>query len=203
MAQNRKQEIMTCARKLFEARGYNGVSMRDIASQLGISVGNLTYHFKKKEDLLEALLLDSTSTRRKQPTPETLEELWGYVRHLLEVQQTYAFYFDSYHQLSQTSPVLAQVQKNMLAEITAVLRETFTHLLIGGILTPEGYPGQHQTAVHTFTLLLMVRLPGEERRTTGETGIQALLESLRGFLFPLLTVRGKADLNRFFPEKKD
>lgn len=44
MAQNTKGDIIACARRLFEAQGYNGVSMRDIAKALDISVGNLTYH---------------------------------------------------------------------------------------------------------------------------------------------------------------
>ena len=57
MAQNTKGDIIACARRLFEAQGYNGVSMRDIAKALDISVGNLTYHFKKKEALIEAILL--------------------------------------------------------------------------------------------------------------------------------------------------
>lgn len=44
MSQNTKGDIIACARRLFEAQGYNGISMRDITKALDISVGNLTYH---------------------------------------------------------------------------------------------------------------------------------------------------------------
>lgn len=55
MKKDVKTDILETARKLFNEQGYNGVSMRDIAGALGISVGNLTYYFKRKEDLLEAV----------------------------------------------------------------------------------------------------------------------------------------------------
>ena len=189
MAQNTKQEIMICARSLFETHGYNGVSMRDIARELDISVGNLTYHFKKKENLLEAMLLNPDQTASPPPAPQTLEELTDYFRHLLTVQQTYAFYFDSYHQLAQTSPLLASIQQEMLGKVREALTSCFQALTSMGILSPEIWPGQHRTAIHTITLLLMVRLPGEERRTTGLAGMEQVLESIQGVLRPLLTAK--------------
>lgn len=47
---------MDTAQHLFSQQGFQNTSMRDIAAVLNISVGNLTYHFKKK-DLIEAILL--------------------------------------------------------------------------------------------------------------------------------------------------
>lgn len=47
-----KEEIITQARLLFQEYGYDDVSMRQIASACNISVGNLTYHYAKKEDIL-------------------------------------------------------------------------------------------------------------------------------------------------------
>lgn len=196
MAQSTKQDIMACARRLFEEHGYNGVSMREIARELGISVGNLTYHFKKKENLLEAMILDPDRAGNPPPAPQTLEDLTAYFRHLLEVQQTYAFYFDSYHQLAQTSPLLAAIQQKMLGQVMEDLAACFQALTAQGILAPEAWPGQHRTAIHTITLLLMVRLPGEERRTTREEGIHQVLEDLRGLLYPLLTDTGRKKLSQ-------
>ena len=189
MAQSTKQDILACARRLFEQQGYNGVSMRDMAKELGISVGNLTYHFKKKENLLEAMILDSDRTGNPPPAPQTLEDLTAYFRHLLEVQQTYAFYFDSYHQLAQTSPLLASIQQEMLGKVTEDLTACFRTLTAQGTLAPEAWPGQHRTAIHTLTLLLMVRLPGEERRTAGEEGMAQVMEAIQGVLRPLLTAK--------------
>ena len=53
MAGQTKEDILITARELFNEYGYKNISMRDIAKKLNISVGNLTYYFKKKEDLIE------------------------------------------------------------------------------------------------------------------------------------------------------
>ena len=52
MVENIKEKIAQVSRELFNANGYQKVSMRQIAEHCGISVGNLTYHYPHKEDLL-------------------------------------------------------------------------------------------------------------------------------------------------------
>lgn len=49
---NERARILKIASDLFESRGYNNVTVRDIATQAGIGRGNLYYYFKKKEDML-------------------------------------------------------------------------------------------------------------------------------------------------------
>ncbi|MBK6265113.1 TetR family transcriptional regulator [Marivirga sp. S37H4] len=57
----RKEEILQCALRLFNEMGVSQVSLRTISADLGISLGNLTYHFKKREEIIEALYLELVS----------------------------------------------------------------------------------------------------------------------------------------------
>lgn len=50
-----RDRILVTARQLFNERGYGNVPTADIADHLGMSEGNLWYHFKSKRALLEAL----------------------------------------------------------------------------------------------------------------------------------------------------
>lgn len=50
-----KQKILTTSLELFNERGVSDVSLRTISDEMGISVGNLQYHFRKREDIIEAL----------------------------------------------------------------------------------------------------------------------------------------------------
>ena len=52
MVENIKEIIAEASRELFNSEGYQKVTMRQIADRCGISVGNLTYHYPRKEDLL-------------------------------------------------------------------------------------------------------------------------------------------------------
>lgn len=50
-----KKRILQTALTLFNSQGMAKVTLRSIANEMGISQGNLNYHFKKREDIIEAL----------------------------------------------------------------------------------------------------------------------------------------------------
>ncbi|MDT9027212.1 TetR/AcrR family transcriptional regulator [Rossellomorea yichunensis] len=51
-----KEMVMAAARELFRKKGYQQVSMRQIASELGYSHGSIYYHFKNKAELFYAMI---------------------------------------------------------------------------------------------------------------------------------------------------
>lgn len=51
-----RSHLLDAAAELFADRGYEAVSMRDIAKVVGVTQANLYYHFKDKADLIEATL---------------------------------------------------------------------------------------------------------------------------------------------------
>jgi AcrR family transcriptional regulator len=52
------REILTAARQLFIQQGYHALSMRQIAAAVGVSKPALYYHFRDKEELFLAVVLD-------------------------------------------------------------------------------------------------------------------------------------------------
>lgn len=58
MAHSTREKILAVSLRLFNEQGYHHVTMRAIADALSISVGNLTYHFAKKSDIVSALMDD-------------------------------------------------------------------------------------------------------------------------------------------------
>jgi AcrR family transcriptional regulator len=53
--QDTKERIMSVSLKLFARDGYEAVSVRTIAGQLGVTQGALYKHYKNKRDILDAL----------------------------------------------------------------------------------------------------------------------------------------------------
>jgi len=51
-----RRRIVEAANSLIYQKGYNMTSLADVASDISITKGNLHYHFKSKEDLLEAVI---------------------------------------------------------------------------------------------------------------------------------------------------
>lgn len=57
-----RSTLLRAARKVFAERGYFQCKISDIASEAGMSQGNLYWYFSGKEDLLEAVLADGFET---------------------------------------------------------------------------------------------------------------------------------------------
>jgi len=55
-----REKIIYHALKLFAAKGYAGVSMREIAAAVGIQGASLYNHFKGKEDIFNAIFTEMT-----------------------------------------------------------------------------------------------------------------------------------------------
>lgn len=64
--------ILEAAEKLFGRHGYDGVSMRSIALEAGVSKANIYHHFASKEALYLAILHSSTTE-----TAQLIEQLAG------------------------------------------------------------------------------------------------------------------------------
>lgn len=55
-AKERRNEILDVANHLFLIKGFEATSTNDIIEEVGIARGTLYYHFKSKEDIMDALI---------------------------------------------------------------------------------------------------------------------------------------------------
>jgi len=85
MKRNTKYEILQCATRLFIEKGYTSTYVTSIASELGISTGNLTFHFPTKEHILAELIKELLILPRREEESAIREEhalLTGYLLEL-------------------------------------------------------------------------------------------------------------------------
>ena len=55
--ENRKEEIVITAAKLFKEKGYSAVTMRDIAKAMGIKAASLYNHISSKQEILKNIII--------------------------------------------------------------------------------------------------------------------------------------------------
>jgi len=60
--EHRKEEIIDTASQLFGERGFNAVSMRDLAEALGIKAASLYNHISSKQELLSSIIITVAET---------------------------------------------------------------------------------------------------------------------------------------------
>ncbi|WMN11469.1 TetR/AcrR family transcriptional regulator [Marivirga salinae] len=61
-----KEKILETARLLFNSQGISAISSKAIAEEMGISYGNLCYHFPKKDDIILQLYLNMQKNVEQQ-----------------------------------------------------------------------------------------------------------------------------------------
>lgn len=64
-AATRREQLLASAHRLFVDKGYRGTTMDDIARQANLTKGALYFHFRSKEEMLEALMARLIARFRK------------------------------------------------------------------------------------------------------------------------------------------
>ena len=108
------QQILICAKELFGLYGYDKVSMRDIADRAGISVGNLTYYYGRKERIMLAVL-DQINEEVSRPAdiPGTLAEVDAMLERFSKIAAQSSCLFRRYSLDEQLGEKMLQCQKNL------------------------------------------------------------------------------------------
>ncbi|WP_207479113.1 TetR/AcrR family transcriptional regulator [Arenibaculum pallidiluteum] len=88
-AESTRQEIVKAADRLFYERGFEATSFADIAAAVRLSRGNFYYHFKTKNDILDAVIaLRLANTGRmleawESATDDPAERIRSFIRILV------------------------------------------------------------------------------------------------------------------------
>lgn len=78
-SEQRKKQILDCAKKLFARKGYYQTQISDIQQDAGVARGTIYQYFKNKDDIFMTLL-ENLHTEMKEvisSKPENLEEDFG------------------------------------------------------------------------------------------------------------------------------
>src|SRR5216117_3311983 len=95
---NTRERILATALRLFNESGTAPVSTNHIADELGISPGNLYYHFRNKEDIVEQVFaryearMDQTLLVPEERLPN-LEDVWLQLHLVFECMWDYRFLY--------------------------------------------------------------------------------------------------------------
>jgi AcrR family transcriptional regulator len=96
--QRTRSRVLAESLRLFNEKGEPHVTTGAIAGELGISPGNLYYHFRSKDQIVEELFARFEERIRVQPGeprggPEAIEDLWLYLHLMLEAIWDYRFLY--------------------------------------------------------------------------------------------------------------
>ena len=139
MAHDTRQRILVASLLLFNDKGVLRTAVNDIADELDISPGNLHYHFRRKADIVEALLAEfQADARRVLEVPDadrlSLDDFWLFLHLLLEFTAAYRFLLRDTESLTADYPKAGRAMHHFARALDAALRQYLRLLAGNGIL---------------------------------------------------------------------
>jgi len=134
-----KAKILAAALALFNDEGESNISSVDIASVIGISPGNLYYHYKGKDEIILALFEDFEDEIRQVLSapinaPLNMADNWVYLYIIFEEIFDFRFFYRNQSELIGRIPELRSKFSGILALKERTALSLLSHLEDSGFL---------------------------------------------------------------------
>lgn len=190
-----RQRIIETAVSLFNQRGFVNVTMRDLAQELGISLGNLTYHFNRKDDLMAAIhqqLIDERNSMLEavQLTP-SIVNINAQLQPLLGLYERYRFFYLDIMEVMRAYPDIAELHREHIANQIRYIRAIIDYSVGSGNMVAESRTGQYDSLAETVCLMLTFWLSHHTVRGKDGSFYDDATKAMWNLVIPLLTEKGK------------
>mgnify|MGYP006267759987 FL=1 len=203
------ERILTVALDLFNRLGEPNVSTTALAQELGISAGNLYYHYPAKAELINALVQRYQQSMQEllsaAPAVRHVEDAWFFVHLLFERIWQYRFLYRDLNNLLSNNRELEHTFQAMLKDKAVAMQS-----LLGGLTGASSSEGaassgdevQHQAVAQAMVVVLTFWLNYEfalnprqalEPEQAGEALARGVHHAL-SLLMPYLDERSKLSL---------
>lgn len=198
-----KRLILDTALKLFNEHGLAQVSLRNIADSVRISPGNLTYHYKKREEIVEALyyeFVDEVNVRFNQQNLSEikLKLVFDLISMLTESRLKYRFLMRDFTTLvAENSSIkrhyVAVIKKRKLQSL-----DIFDALIKQKILRPAELENEYAHLYERIQILgnfwITSALMQGDKLT--KATVDRNFEMVVQIIYPYLTAKGASEFRK-------
>ncbi|WP_034243427.1 TetR/AcrR family transcriptional regulator [Aquimarina atlantica] len=203
---NTKSNILSTSKHLFNQQGYSNVTIRMIALELKISSGNLNYHFKKREDILEALyfeMVEAFDARVKQLGDKqiTLETVKEDILLSLNRMVEYRFFWTDLYNLLRLNKKIKSHFQNVYHNRLKGYEYLFDVLIEKNLMRDFEFSKESQFLIERMISYSNTWLYNSfiYNKSINEDYIELQSTNLLVMLYPYLTNRGKHQYQKLLP----
>ena len=151
-----KNKILDTAVAMLNERGLSNVKLRDVSQALQISIGNLTYHYPKWENLIDDIFaqFQGEINHLYDYFPKDISQVVTYIERIYEIQVRYAFLFSNFYIFFQQFPKYKVVEEDFFISRMKTMREALEILIKKKYLYPAGCEHNYDLLVKNTWLIL-------------------------------------------------
>jgi len=155
-----KERILQTATQLFNQQGTKNITTNHIAEALNISVGNLYYHFKNKEEIIRNILeqiIEETNDLFSHTTEEinSFAFMPNIFLQILQMQYQYRFFHNEIASLLKNDPTLQKRYQELQSIRFAELEVFFKQLIEQKVLEEKGVFLNFNKNILIYTLIYL------------------------------------------------
>jgi AcrR family transcriptional regulator len=136
-----RDRILDAALTLFNQEGFVNISTNRIATELDISPGNLYYHFKSKQSLIEWLFRrlehEIAPFTDSRSSLAALDDVWLTLHLTFETIEKYRFVYLDIDHLSREYPKIGERLRAMTAGAIEMMRAICRNMAHAGVIGAE------------------------------------------------------------------
>lgn len=192
-----KDRILDTALETFNREGVDAVTVRDIAARLGISHGNLCYHFPNKKEIIFALYMRLVEEfdllmNSFQTVPVDLSLMLVSNNHSFDTFYKYRFLFLDFTHIMRENAAIKKHYRQLIKNRKQQFAWIIQHLVKNGDFQKERISGQYEYLVDQVFIFADFWLPSSEILFEGKEAdrIMHYRNLLQALIIPVLTTKG-------------
>ncbi len=155
---NAKEKILNAALLLYNEQGIRNITSRHIAASIGISGGNLHYHFKHTEDIIRALFDELALAYdglmiNAQSVPLDLDAIAFLTETSFKLVNKYRFIFINFVEIGKWIPEIREAYYQLVQKREQQFLSLFDDLIAKGIFRDDIPSSNKQGLVKQFFII--------------------------------------------------
>jgi AcrR family transcriptional regulator len=206
-----KNKILKESLNLFNTNGITNTSLRMIAGKLDISLGNLNYHFKKRNDIILYLYSEFSDEIDRKFIEIMIKEKINIDEALFFIKELMGSFFDNryffldFSYIIRAYPTIRKSYKNMLEQREQQFPLLFSYLIQSGVLVEEMYRDQYIFLYKRLQIISDFWIPYSviNNQKKRKEVINGYLKMVLSEIYPYFSDKLKPQINTFLAHKNN
>lgn len=188
-----KQNILEVSSQLFFDHGIANVRLQQIADGTSISVGNLAYHYKNKEAIVEAIYQQAFVELHKLIDRSfkysEFSDFDHFIQDFFHFNQSFGFCFNNAWEIARNYPGLNEEWLSSNKKILSQVQKRIHAYCNAGLLQAELYPGAYKLLAQQLLMNILSWLP-QQQLSGKKVSLLPFRRNCWSLIYPYFTSKG-------------